>query len=103
MLDGQRMSWRQKHRGIFTTAAMWKTAHGGQRAALYTAAFIQKVTLSQDDMRAEMQFASRSKKHHLTFAIRDCVFSPAFQDGPRGWGGGALTLGVQGGVSGRKQ
>lgn len=99
------MSWRQEHRGIFTTAAMWKTAHGGQRAALYTAAFIQKVTLSQDDMRAEMQFASRSKKHRLTFAIRDCVFSPAFQDGPRacGVGGGAPTLGVQGGVSGRKQ
>lgn len=95
------MSWQQKHRGIFTTAAMCKTAHGGQRAAVYTAAFIQKVTLSQDDMRSEMQFASRSNKHHLTVAIRDSVFSPAFQDGPQG--GEALTLGAQGGISGRKQ
>lgn len=73
-----------RNTGIFTTAAMWKTAHGGQRAAVYTVAIIQKVTLSQDDMRAEMQFASRSEKHQLTVAIRDCVISPAFQDGPRG-------------------
>lgn len=58
---------------------------GGQRAAVYTAALIQKVTLSQDDMRTEIQFVSRSKKHHLSASLRDCVFSGAFQDGLRRW------------------
>lgn len=47
---------------------------GGQRAAVYTAVLIQKVTLSQEDMRTEMQFVSRSKKHHLSASLRDCVF-----------------------------
>lgn len=58
---------------------------GGQRAAVYTAAFIQKVTLSQDDMRADIQFVSRSKKHHLSASFRDRVFSGAFRDGPWRW------------------
>lgn len=64
---------------------------------MVTAAFIQKVTLSQDDTGAGMQFVSRSKKHHLAVAVGDCVFSPAVQGGSRG--GGARNPGV----SNRKQ
>lgn len=70
---------------------------GGQRAAVHTAAFIQKVTLSQDDMRlfhAQRNIISQPLFEIVYFLV------PFWMDSGGGW---TLTQGKHWGISERKQ